>query len=75
LKVKWIIADTYDLATNKYTRKPDELRDAEVELPTPYPPDADLLVLHFYPDGHVEAELTGKRNNGRIPPPEGLKKW
>lgn len=72
LKVKWIVADTYDLATNKYTRKPDQPREADVELPRPYPADADLLVLHFYPDGRVEAELTGERNNRRIPPPAGL---
>jgi hypothetical protein len=73
LKVKWIVADTYDVATNKYTRKPDEPREAAVELPTPYPSDADLLVLHFYPDGHVEAEMTGNRKNRRIPAPDGLK--
>lgn len=73
LKVKWIVADIYDLATNTYTRKRDEPREAEVELPRPYPADADLLVLHFYPDGHVEAEVTGKRNNRRVPPPTGFK--
>jgi len=74
LKVKWIVADTYDVATNKYTRQPSEPREAEVELPRPYPPNPHLLVLHFYPDGHVEAELTEKGSNRRIPQPEGLKK-
>lgn len=73
LKVKWIVADTYDIATNKYTRKPDEPREADVDVPTPYPEDSDLLVLHFYPDGHVEAEMTGSRKNRRIPAPDGLR--
>lgn len=71
LKVKWIVGSYYSVENNSYTRAPAEQRSADVELPTPYPPDADLLVLHFYPDGHVEAELTGNRRNRRIPPPPG----
>ena len=71
LKVTWVVGSQYDVATNQYSRRPPEPRQASVELPIPHPSDADLLVLHFYPDGHVEAELTGKRQNRRIPPPPG----
>ncbi len=73
LKVKWNVGSYYSIESNSYTRAPIEPRAADVELPTPYPPDADLLVLHFYPDGHVEAEMTGNRKNRRIPAPDGLK--
>lgn len=71
LKVKWSVGSYYSVENNTYTRAPTESRLADVELPTPYPAGADLLVLHFYPDGHVEAELTGNRRNRRIPLPTG----
>jgi hypothetical protein len=74
LKVKWSVGSYYSIKNNSYARAPLEQHSADVELPRPYPPDFDLLVLHFYPDGHVEAELTGKRKNRRIPQPEGFKK-
>jgi hypothetical protein len=71
LKVKWVVADDYDLATNKYTRRPDEPHEASVEVARPYPSDPRLLVLHFYPDGHVEAELEADRPKRRVLPPAG----
>jgi len=71
LKVKWVVADVYDVAANKYTRLPDEPREAIVELPRPHPPNPSYLILHFYPDGHVEAELSGDRPARRIPKPPG----
>ena len=71
LKVKWIVADDYDVATNKYSRRPDEPHESSVEVARPFPKDASYLVLHFYPDGHVEAELEADRPKRRIPPPLG----
>ncbi len=71
LKVKWVVADDYDVATNKYTRRPDESRSADIELVGPHPSNPSYLVLHFYPDGHVEAELEADRPKRRIPPPPG----
>ena len=71
LKVKWVVADDYDVATNAYTRRPDEQKQASVEVARPYPPNPSYLVLHFYPDGHVEAELEADRPKRRIPPPPG----
>lgn len=71
LKVKWIVADDYDIAANKYTRRPDESKEAIVELSRPYPLNPSYLVLHFYPNGHVEAELEPDRPKRRIPPPAG----
>lgn len=73
LKIKWSIGSYYSLESNIYTRAPIEEHSAEVEILPPHPADADLLVLHFYPDGRVEAELTGNRTNRRIPPPAGLR--
>jgi hypothetical protein len=57
LHVRWVVADIYDVASNTYSRRPDEPRTAEVPVAWPYPASPDYLVLHFYPDGHVEAEL------------------
>ena len=71
LKVKWIVADTYDIATNKYTRKPDESRQVDVELSRPYPSNPSYLILHFFPDGHVEVELSADRPARKIPKPAG----
>lgn len=71
LKVKWVVADDYDVASNKYIRRPDEAFSAEVELARPYPLNPSYLVLHFYPDGHVEAELEADRPKRRIPSPPG----
>lgn len=71
LKVKWVVADDYDVATNNYTRRPDEPKSADVELPRPHPLNPSYLVLHFYPDGHVEAELEPDRPKRRIPQPSG----
>lgn len=71
LKVNWVVADIYDVTTNKYTRQPDESKNAEVELPRPYPLNPSYLVLHFYPDGRVEAELSSDRPTRRIPQPPG----
>lgn len=71
LKVKWVVADDYDVATNKYTRRPDEPKEASVELSRPHPLNPSYLVLHFYPDGHLEAELEPGRPKRRIPPPQG----
>lgn len=71
LKVRWVVADDYDIKTNKYIRRPDESKETNVELPRPHPPNPSYLVLHFYPDGHVEAELEPDRPQRRIPPPPG----
>lgn len=71
LKITWVVADDYDVATNKYTRRADELYSAEVEILRPLPFNPSYLVLHFYPDGHVEAELEPDRPKRRIPPPPG----
>lgn len=71
LKIKWIVADDYDVTTNKYTRRPDESHFSEVVLTRLHPPNPSYLVLHFYPDGHVEAELEAGRPKRRIPPPAG----
>lgn len=74
LKVEWIVADVYDVQTNKYTRMPDEKHIANVPVAWPYPKNSRLLILHFYPDGHVEAELEVDQPKRRIPPPAGYKR-
>jgi hypothetical protein len=71
LKVKWVVADLYDVAANKYSRRPDESHEASVEVARPYPTNPSYLILHFYPDGRVEAELEADRPKRRIPPPAG----
>ena len=71
LHLKWVVADIYDVPSNTYSRRPDEPRTAEVPVAWPYPASQDYLVLHFYPDGHVEAELEADRPKRRIPPPPG----
>lgn len=74
LQLKWVVADDYDVTSNKYSRRPDEPRETSVEVPRPYPKDPSYLVLHFYPDGHVEAELEADRPKRRIPPPPGYRR-
>jgi hypothetical protein len=71
LHVKWVISSVYDLEKDNYTRIPVEKHEAKVELAQPYPANPDYLVLHFYPDGHVEAELEAGRVKWRIPRPSG----
>lgn len=71
LKVTWVVADDYDVASNKYSRRSGEPRESAVEVARPYPVNPSYLVLHFYPDGHVEAELEADRPKRRIPPPPG----
>ena len=71
LAVKWVVADEYVVAENKYLRRPDEAHKAMVEIARPFPTNPTYLVLHFYPDGHVEAELEADRPKQRIAPPKG----
>ncbi|WP_160330942.1 DUF3304 domain-containing protein [Xanthomonas massiliensis] len=78
VRVVWELSDRYDLTTNKYVKVgPLEKMEAIVPLKFPYPSDPNMLLLHFYPDGHVEAELVGKQQNHwemrRLPIPEGHK--
>ena len=74
LKVEWVVADAYDVAANKYTRMPDEKHSAEVPVAWPYPKNPRYLVLHFYPDGHVEAELEAEQPKRRIAQPAGYQR-
>ena len=74
LDVRWIVADVYDVASDKYSRRPDEPHRASVEVARPYPANPSYLVLHFYPDGHVEAELEADSPKRRIPPPAGYRR-
>ena len=74
LAVKWVVGSKYDLATNNYIREagiPREEKSAPVELARPFPADPTYLVIHFYPDGHVEAELEADRPKRRIAAPKG----
>jgi Protein of unknown function (DUF3304) len=71
LKVKWSVGSYYSVTDNTYTRAPVEEKSAGVEVARPYPANPSYLVLHFYPDGHVEAELEADRPKRRIPPPAG----
>ena len=75
--VTWgISASYYDLDTNRYVDDGELVsKQARVALKLPYPDDPDELVLHFYPDGRVEAEVIDRKDNvfdfRRIPIPEG----
>lgn len=61
LNVNWGLSDCYDLKTNTYQRLgPPEPRHAKVTVKQPYPDDPRTLLLHFYPDGRVEAELVAR---------------
>ena len=74
LNVKWVVGSKYDLATNNYVREaviPREEKDASVEVARPFPANPTYLVIHFYADGHVEAELEADRPKRRIAPPKG----
>lgn len=71
LKVKWRLSGLYDIASNTYARLPVEEFTAEVPVAWPYPANPSYLVLHFYPDGHVEAELEADRPKRRVPQPPG----
>ncbi|MDY0955801.1 hypothetical protein SOM22_14580 [Stenotrophomonas rhizophila] len=58
LDVRWKLSGRYDLKTNTYEKVgPLEPRSAQVTVRQPYPADPHTLLLHFYADGHVEAEL------------------
>ncbi|MCD7100157.1 hypothetical protein [Stenotrophomonas sp. MMGLT7] len=65
------------MKSDQYKRMPVVERSEVISLKYPYPPDPNMLLLHFYPDGHVEAELVGKQQNHwemrRLPIPEGHK--
>jgi len=71
LKIKWVLSDVYDVATNKYTRHPELAKETEIELQQPYPSNPSYLILHFFPDDHVEAELSADRPARKIPKPAG----
>ncbi len=74
LKVEWDVGSFYDVPSNKYTRAPIEKHSAEVPVAWPYPKNPRLLILHFYPDGHVEAELDEDQPKRRISPPTGYQR-
>jgi hypothetical protein len=71
LSISWELSGLYDVEGNNYTRVPIERYQTKVEVARPFPPNPDSLVLHFYPDGHVEAELGAGRVKWRIPRPAG----
>lgn len=71
LTIKWVLSDIYDVATNKYTRYPELAKETEIELQLPYPSNPSYLILHFFQDGHVEAELSADRPSRKIPKPAG----
>lgn len=71
LKIRWSVGSYYSIENNTYDRAPIEPHFAEVEIIGPHPSNPSYLVLHFYPDGHVEAELEADRPKRRIPPPSG----
>lgn len=75
VNVTWRISGLYDMATDTYSRMPVEERQASVPLKFPYPDDPKELILHFYSDERVEAELIGRQENPfdfrRVPIPEG----
>ena len=71
LKVKWSVGSAYNVEADSYTRTSIQEKTAQVEVARPYPSNPSYLVLHFYPDGRVEAELEADRPKRRIPPPAG----
>lgn len=79
VEVEWdVSASYYDLSANKYITDAELVsRRATVPLALPYPDDPGMLLLHFYQDGRVEAELIERGSNHfdfrRIPIPEGHK--
>ena len=74
LKLEWIVSGRLDFKTNRYVELPIEKKSASVEVARPYPTNPSYLVLHFYPDGHVEAELETDSPKRRIPPPAGYRR-
>lgn len=75
IEVHWQLSGLYDMKTDTYSRAPLENRSATVPIKFPYPENPNELILHFYPDGHVEAEMIDQKENvfdfRRIPIPEG----
>ncbi len=77
LDVSWGDGGEYDLQTRSY--REGTMRSgrsqASVTVQKPYPSDPSELVLHFYQDGHVEAELLGRGGDRwalrRVPIPAG----
>ena len=63
VEVEWEVSGRYDMAANSYERMPVERRTASVPIKFPYPENPNELVLHFYPDGRVEAEMIGREDN------------
>jgi len=41
-------------------------KTAKVEVTGPIPPDPGYIEIHFYPDGHIEAAISGR---GALSPP------
>ncbi len=71
LKVKWSVGSYYSIEKNTYDRAPTEARSADVEIPGPHPLNPSYLIVHLFPDGHVEAELSSDRPIRKIPRPAG----
>lgn len=71
INVQWNVGSIYNVEFNTYTRAPVVRQTAAVPVAWPYPPNPSYLVVHFYPDGRVEAELEADRPKRRIPPPAG----
>lgn len=74
LKVEWNVGSIYDVASDSYTRAEVQRHQAEVPVAWPYPKNPRLLILHFYPDGHVEAELEEDQPKRRMPQPAGYRR-
>jgi hypothetical protein len=74
LKVQWNVGSIYNVESNTYTRAPIARRTVEVAVAWPYPANPSYLVLHFYSDGRVEAELEADRPKRRIAPPPGYQR-
>lgn len=74
VKVEWDVGSHYDLASNRYqSEKPLQVHHrAMVPIKFPYPDEFEVLALHFYPDGHVEADFTGMFPEPRVAPPSGF---
>ncbi len=72
VKVEWEVGSHYDLKTNRYQRDKPQLVHHEAIIPIkfPYPKSIHFLAVHFYPDGHVEAEFTDDFAERRVPAPE-----
>lgn len=77
LDVSWGDGGAYDLQTRSYregTMRSGRSR-ASVTVRKPYPSDPSELILHFYQDGHVEAQFLGRGGDRwalrRVPIPPG----